>query len=240
MIRGSAGVEVVKNQQPHGNPQHHFGVRPVLPSQFLKSGGSLGSNPPERQRRASFSEINANLRRTMSERGSLGTFLDKNHGQHRHHHAASSSASQRGKASGVRRRACEGHSRHWRTRHLAERRAGVLGLHDGRGRLHQNLNWQGKRKRHAAREPGDDPGHPRLSSTNRVPRRLQTCRRDIQGQRCAGVSFHDEGRAGQPLAAAGFVPVWRVQPSWGHRTPTRTPCYRSVLGSVSPSRKLNG
>ena len=46
--------------------------------------------------------------------------------------------------------------------HAAQRRARVACLHDGGRGFHQDLDRQGKRERHAAREPGHDPRDPRL------------------------------------------------------------------------------
>ncbi len=67
--------------------------------------------------------------------------------------------------------------------HPAQRRPRQPGVHDGGGRFHQDLDRQGKRQRHPAGEPCDDPRDPRLPRPHRGPRRLQAGRAGFPGPR---------------------------------------------------------
>ena len=69
---------------------------------------------------------------------------------------------------GLRRRAHQDDPRHRRARHAAQRGAREPGLHDGRRRLHQDLDRQGERQRHAAGRPGDGARHSRLPRAHRL------------------------------------------------------------------------
>ena len=84
---------------------------------------------------------------------------------------------------GLRRRACEGDPRHRRPEDAAQRRQGLDGLHDGRRRFHQDLDRQGRRQRHAARDAGHGAHDPRLSRADRLQGRLQAGRRHLRRPR---------------------------------------------------------
>ena len=88
--------------------------------------------------------------------------------------------------------------------------ARLAGRHDGRRRLHQDLDRQGRRQRHAAGRPGHGARHPRLSRDDRLHRRLQAGRRHLDRQGRPDLPVPDEGGARQRLAAAGPVPHRRL------------------------------
>ena len=77
-------------------------------------------------------------------------------------------------ARGLRRRAHQDHPRHRRAGHAAQRGAREPGLHDGRRRLHQDLDRQGERQRHAPGRAGDGARDPRLPRAHRSPGRASS------------------------------------------------------------------
>ena len=69
---------------------------------------------------------------------------------------------------GLRPRPHEDDPRHRRARHAPQRGPGQPRVHDGGGRLHQDLDRQGGDERHAARQPRHGARHPRLPRAHRL------------------------------------------------------------------------
>ena len=89
----------------------------------------------------------------------------------------------RGDARSVRARASEGDPRHGGFEDAAQRLRRQHGRDAGGGRLHQDLDRQGGRQRHASGEPGDGSRIARLSRARRRRHRLQAGGRPAQRPR---------------------------------------------------------
>jgi hypothetical protein len=115
-------------------------------------------------------------------------------------------------------RAYEGYPRHRRVGHAAAGRPGESRGHDGRRRLHQDVDRQGAGKRHPPGRGRDDTCHSRVSRAHRTPRRLQTGRRHSHREVGARVGDPHERGARRRVAAAVAIPSWRLRAPDRHRT----------------------
>ena len=119
----------------------------------------------------------------------------------------------RGDARSLRASASEGDPRHGRSEDAAQRLRRQHGRDAGGRRLHQDLDRQGGRQRHASGEPGDGPGVARLSRARRRRHRLQAGGRPANDQGRARLAHPDEGGARPAVDAARPLPHRRERPA---------------------------